>query len=296
MKKNGKLLLKTGIYVALLCAAIGTGVAAGVFDSISQAFGSLNLNVSSIFRLLIMAFLVLAVQNAAIVVLNTMHFKRHRSNTVLTILTSVLRYAALILIICWGLRFFGVDVATIIAGVGIIALVVGFGAESLIEDMIIGLFILFENQYNVGDIVEVDGFRGTVTNIGIRTTSITDPGGNIKIINNSNMKNILNRSDQTSKAIADIGISYEVDLEEFEKKIPGILEDIYRDHPDIMTGRPEYLGVSELGASAIMLKFAAEVNESDIYVAQRVLNHDLYCRFRKEGVDVPYTQIDLHQK
>ena len=67
------------------------------------------------------------------------------------------------------------------ASVGVVALVVGFGAESLIEDMITGLFMLFENQYNVGDIVEVDGFRGTVTSIGIRTTCITDPGDNVKI-------------------------------------------------------------------------------------------------------------------
>ena len=76
------------------------------------------------------------------------------------------------------------NVSTILASVGLLALIVGFGAESLITDVITGVFMLFENQYNVGDIIEVSGFRGTVSSIGIRTISITDSSGNIKIINN----------------------------------------------------------------------------------------------------------------
>ena len=76
--------------------------------------------------------------------------------------------------------------------------------------------MLLENQYNVGDIVEVNGFRGTVTSIGIRTTCITDTGDNVKIINNSEMKNILNRSDNYSKAVCDISIPYETDLESWK--------------------------------------------------------------------------------
>lgn len=76
----------------------------------------------------------------------------------------------------------------VVASVGVLALIVGFSAESLIADMVTGLFMLFENQYNVGDIVEVGGFRGTVTCIGLRTTCITDSSDNIKIVNNSDMQ------------------------------------------------------------------------------------------------------------
>ena len=101
----------------------------------------------------------------------------------------MLKYIAGIVILCWGLSIIGVNVSTIVASVGIIALIVGFSAESLIADVVTGAFMIFENQYNVGDIVEVDGFRGKVTNIGIRTTSITDTGDNVKVINNSAMRN-----------------------------------------------------------------------------------------------------------
>ena len=125
-------------------------------------------------------------------VLGLLHPKAHRARTIVTLGNSLLRYAAALVILCWGLSILGVDVSMIVASVGVVALVVGFGVESLIADMVTGTFILFENQYNVGDIIEVGGFRGTVTEIGIRTTSVSDAGGNVKIINNSDMKNVLN--------------------------------------------------------------------------------------------------------
>lgn len=96
-----------------------------------------------------------------------------------------------IVAVCAVLTAFGADVRTVVAGIGVLALIIGFGAESLIADMITGMFAIMDNQYNVGDIIEVNGFRGTVSDIGIRTTSLTDAGGNVLIINNSNMKNIL---------------------------------------------------------------------------------------------------------
>ena len=176
------------------------------------------------------------------------------------------------------------------------ALVIGFSAESLIADVVTGAFMLFENQYNVGDIVEVDGFRGTVSDIGIRTTSITDPGGNIKIVNNSSMKNILNRSDNVSRSVSDIGIPYETDILSLEKEIPRLMQEIYEKHPDLMKKPPVYLGVSELGESAVVLRFVVEVEEKDIYTGTRTLNHDLWIALRSVGIEVPFPQVDVHAK
>ena len=158
------------------------------------------------------------------------------------------------------------------------------------------MFILVDNQYNVGDIIEVDGFRGTVSDIGIRTTSVTDTGGNVKIINNSDMRNILNRSDNTSKAVSDFYIPYETDLAALEKKIPAMLTDIYQKNSDIMRSEPVYLGLQELGGSALTLRFTVEVGEKDIYSGARLLNHDLFLGFRKLGVECPFQQIDVHTK
>ena len=200
------------------------------------------------------------------------------------------------MILCWGLSILGVDVSVIVASVGVVALVVGFGVESLIADVVTGTFILFGNQYNVGDIVEVGGFRGTVKDIGIRTTAIEDAGGNVKIINNSEMKNILNRSDHASRAVCDIDIPFETDLEDLESKLPELLEEIYRQNTGILKSAPVYLGVEKLGASSVVLRFVAEVAEKDLFAAGRVLNRSLWLGLRKLGLECPFQQLDVHTK
>ena len=242
-----------------------------------------------------MAFAVLAAESFLTLVLSFLHPRSHRLRTLLTLAASLLKYVALIVILCWGLSILGVDLSTIVTAVGILALVLGFGAESLIADLVTGTFMLFENQYNVGDIVEVNGFRGTVKEIGIRTTSIIDAGKNIKIINNSDMKNILNRSDNASLAVSNIDISYETDLPEFEKKLPGLMTRIFEAHKDVFLSEPVYLGVQELAPSGVTLRFIAEVPEDKIYSGARLLNRELLVGFRSLQVEVPFPQLDVHQ-
>ena len=243
-----------------------------------------------------MAFAVLCASALVTLLLGLVKPRSHRAGTLLTISASLVKYVAGMVILCWGLSILGVDVSTIVASVGVLALVVGFGAESLIEDVVTGTFMLFENQYNVGDIVEVNGFRGTVKEIGIRTTSIMDVGGNVKIINNSDMKNILNRSDNASIAVSNIDVPYETDLENFEPKLPALMEKIFYAHRDIMLSPPRYLGVQELAPSGVTLRFTVEVPEDQIYNGTRVLNRELLVGFRKLGVEVPFPQVDVHQR
>ncbi|MBQ6465215.1 MAG: mechanosensitive ion channel [Oscillospiraceae bacterium] len=243
-----------------------------------------------------MIFLVLFCETLILLVLGLIKPRTHRGQTLLTIIASLGKYVAAIVILCWGLSILGVNVSGILASVGVLTLVVGFSAESLIADVITGFFMLFENQYNVGDIVEVGGFRGTVCEIGIRTTSIMDVGGNVKIVNNSEMKNILNRSDRVSVSASTIDIPYETDLESLEAAIPGLMDEIYQKHGEDMLSAPQYLGVQALGSSGITLKFIVEVEEQNIFKGARILNHDLLLGFRKLGVECPYPQLDVHCK
>lgn len=195
---------------------------------------------SVLLKLAIMVAAVMAAETLAVILLELLKPKSHRGRSLLSIISSLLKYVAGIVILCWGLSIIGVNVSTIVASVGIVTLIVGFSAESLIADVVTGAFMIFENQYNVGDIVEVDGFRGTVTNIGIRTTSITDAGDNVKIVNNSAMRNILNRSDKPSRSVSDIGVPYETDIEKLEEAIPGLLRSIYEKRADVMKKTPRY--------------------------------------------------------
>lgn len=237
-----------------------------------------------------------AVEGVVGYLLSLLKPKRNRVRTMIALTRNLLRYAVILISICVVLTIFNVDIVTILAGLGIIALIIGFGAESLIADIVTGMFILIDNQYNIGDIIEINGFRGTVTDISVRTTVLTDPGGNVKIINNSDMKNVLNRSDNSSKSIAEFPIPYETDLEDLEKQIPGMLQQIFEANRGLMRTVPQYLGVEKLDDSAVILKFVVEVSEDDIYAGSRALNHDLFIAMRKIGIEVPFTQIDVHRK
>ena len=148
----------------------------------------------------------------------------------------------------------------------------------------------------MGDIIEVAGFRGVVSEIGIRTTSLTDTGGNVKIINNSDMKNILNRSDNSSKAVTDFPVPYDTDLRALEKNIPAMLKKIYDENTAVFRSVPAYLGVQELADSAVVLRFVAEVGEADIYSGARLLNHEIFLAMKDLGIECPFTQVDVHNK
>ena len=290
-RKKPKML---GLIVCLVILAVT--VPLGIFTKVFsfQDLKSITIDVSVILKVIIMAAAVIAAESLTVVILGLPKPKSHRIRSVLSIISSLLKYVAGIVILCWGLAMIGVNVSTIVASVGIVALIVGFSAESLISDVVTGAFMLFENQYNVGDIVEVDGFRGTVTNIGIRTTSISDAGDNVKIINNSAMRNILNRSDKPSRSVCDIGIPYGTDIEKLEEQIPGLMQPIYEKRSETMKKPPEYLGIQTLADSAVILRFAVEVSEKDIYSCARIMNRELLLGFRKLGIECPFPQVDVH--
>ncbi len=284
------------IVFAVLTAAVALwGSSSGLLDGL-KGMRPEGPGLANLAGVALMVFATLAVEYLVLLILSFLKPEKHRARTAVSLASNIVRYIAAIVILCGVLAMLNVDIGAILAGLGIVALIIGFGAESLISDVVTGTFILLDNQYNVGDIIEVGGFRGTVSDIGIRTTCVTDTGGNVKIINNSDMKNILNRSDNVSKAVADFSVPYETDLPAVETKIPALLDSIYAAHTDVFRAVPKYLGVQALADSAVVLRFIAEVGESDIYSGARLLNHDLLVGFRKLGVECPFPQVDVHSK
>ena len=293
MKSKKSLVVRLIVCAVILAALIPLGFVTKVFDDID--FSNL-FKASTLLKLVIMIAAVLIVETIIVAILSVPKPKSHRARSILSVVSSLMKYVAAIVILCWGLSIIGVNVSTIVASVGILALVIGFSAESLISDVITGAFMIFENNYNVGDIVEVDGFRGTVTSIGIRTTCITDAVDNVRIVNNSSMKNLLNRSDKMSYSIIDIGIPYETRLEEIEKRFPEMLKTIYEDEKETFKAVPEYYGVQALADSSVVLRFAVQVEEKDIYRGARKLNRAVWLGMRSIGVECPFPQVDVHSK
>ena len=221
--------------------------------------------------------------------------KTRRGETLKGMLSNVIRYAVVIFGIIYGLNILGADVLTVIAGLGILALIIGFGAQSLIEDIFAGIFILFEGRFYVGDIISVDGFRGTVRSIGIVSTQIADVGGNIRIMNNSDIRVLTNLSDVSSVAVSIVSIAYGADLIKAEKVINELLDKLPEMYPEMFPERPKYMGVEDLSDSSVDLKVTADVHESNIYNARRILNRELKLALDAGGIEIPFPQVVVWQ-
>lgn len=293
MKKN---LLSIVVAVAVLALTGLLGKLLGVFEGMESYVGMVKLDTGNIVKLLFAIAIVWLVENIIMLVLKIFQNINSRTKTLSTVIASLTRYGAILVGFCWCMTIIGVDVSTIFASVGIFALIIGFGAESLVADLVTGVFILFENQFNVGDIIEINGFRGVVKEIGIRTTSLEDAGKNVKIINNADLKNVINRSNQRSVAVSEICVSYDTDLDMLEKEMPQILEEIKKANADIFVGNVEYIGVEALADSCIKLKVIADVDEKDIFSGKRRLNKCLKQAFDKQKIDIPFPQMDVHMK
>ena len=217
-----------------------------------------------------------------------------KGKAIVEIICSLVKYAAVIVLLFFVLKTLGVDTTAILAGIGILGLVVGLGAQPLIADILAGLFIVFERVFDVGDIIVYNGFRGTVKEIGIRTTQILDTSGNIKIVNNSNLKEVINMTNQLSLAICDIGIEYGESLERVEAILKAHFDEVKAAIPDIKEG-PFYKGVAELGDSAVVIRFAALCEEGARYQVERDMNRQFKLLFDKNNINIPFPQIVLNQ-
>ena len=180
------------------------------------------------------------------------------------------------------------------AGAGIVALIIGLGSQSLVADILAGIFIVFEGDYQVGDIVILDGWRGEIQAIGVRTTKLIDAGGNIKIVNNSDIRSIINQTKELSIAKCYVSTKYEDRIENIEAVIADNIETIGKKIPAIVEG-PFYKGVAELGANSVDLLFVAKCKESDIYQVQRDLNREIKILFDDNNIGIPFPQIVVHK-
>ena len=221
--------------------------------------------------------------------------KTTRIKTVAELLISVIKYLGIIIGLVWALTILGLNATAAFASLGIVTLIIGFASQRLIEDVISGIFIVFEGQYNVGDIIILDDFRGTVTRIGVRTTTIVDPGGNYKVVNNSDIRNFQNRSKALSLGISEISITYEEDIPRVEAILKEALPEMFERNKDVFVSVPNYLGVEELADSAVVLRFTVECQEENVFVARRRLNRELRVLFAEKDINIPFPQITIHQ-
>ena len=238
-------------------------------------------------RIITIALVILTI---VLVILTRVFRKNNRQITVIRLVCNMIRVVTFVIIIIAVLAVWGIDTTALITGAGVITLVVGLGMQSLISDVVAGLFIVFENEFNVGDIITVDGYRGKVVEIGIRTTKL-EALGNVKIINNSDIKGVLNQTLKPSTAFTSIDIEYGDSLPRVESIIAEKLPSV---QVEGVIDAIEYDGVTNLGASGVTVRFSAKCLEGDIYSVQRKMNGEIKKMFDENGIGIPFPQIVIH--
>ena len=219
-------------------------------------------------------------------------FTSKRATTISKLMLSFVKWIIVIAAIFIIMAAWGANEVIVASSAGILALIIGLGSQSLVADILAGIFIVFEGDFQVGDIVILDGWRGEIQQIGVRTTKLIDAGGNIKIVNNSDIRSIVNQTQELSVAKCYVGISYGDRIEKIEKIIADNLPAIKEKIPAIVEG-PFYKGVSELADSSVNLLFVAKCKETDIYQVQRDLNREIKIVFDDNNVNIPFPQVTV---
>ncbi len=219
--------------------------------------------------------------------------KSRKAKTVASLIRSLVKYIAIILAVCIIMVIWGVDVAGILAGVGVLTLIIGLGCQSLIQDVVSGLFIVFDDYFAVGDMVIIDGFRGTVRDVGLKTTKLQDFGGNIKSITNSSINTVVNMSRLRSVVTVTLSTSYNEDVERVEALILKEIEQLPSKVPNILEG-PWYKGIDNVSSSSIDYLVICFVNEDNRFQVTRDLKREFYMMFKKNDIQIPYPQVTVN--
>ncbi|MBC2889795.1 mechanosensitive ion channel domain-containing protein [Gordonibacter massiliensis (ex Traore et al. 2017)] len=217
-----------------------------------------------------------------------------RGETVCRLLGSFIKYATIIGMVYYCLMLVGVDTTTLLASAGILSIAISFGAKELVSDILSGLFIIFEGEFRVGDIIKVGDWRGTVVEIGVRTTKVEDGSQNIKVIRNSDISNVINMTKETSYASCDVGIEYGESLERVENILAQELPFVRKRLPAIIDG-PFYKGVVSLGDNSVNIRIVVQCAETDRLQLERDLNREMKLIFDKHDIGIPFPQVVINQ-
>ena len=189
------------------------------------------------------------------------------------------------------------DVSSLLAVAGVGTLAIGFGAQGIVEDVMSGFVIVFENQFCVGDYVIIDeDHYGIVEAIGMRTTNIREFDGGLFIIHNGKIDRLTNYSKGHIKATVDIGISYEEDISKVTDILNDICKELFESHEELFKTCPEVIGVTEMGPLAMNIRISCDEDAASKFKAETVLRQRIKEVFYEKGIEIPYNKSIIYTR
>ncbi len=215
-----------------------------------------------------------------------------RAETIGSVLKSISSMVVYSIATLMALAEVGINLAPLIAGAGVIGVALGFGAQSLVKDFLSGLFMLAEDQYGVGDVIDVGEAVGTVEVVNLRTTRLRSVDGTVWHVPNGEILRVGNMSQQWARALLDIDVAYDTDLERAMDVVKEVADEVF--HADEwrtdMLEEPEVWGVQALGADGITIRLVIKTQPGQQWKVTRELNRRMKARFDIESIEIPFPQ------
>jgi small conductance mechanosensitive channel len=289
-------MLVASMYIIL--SVWGYDITTYLGDLFNQATFTLETSIPRIVGTLLTIFVGLIVLKIAKISLyrltKSTEIEHRRKKTIAKVTLSIIKYTIVIISLLVILALWGINVAPALAGLGILGLVVGLGAQQFINDLISGFFIIFEHHFDVGDYVEIDGFMGEVTDIGLKTTQVKNFKGEVKIFNNGKIDPVSNFSKTESLAIVDFGIAYKEDIKKaidvLNEHLPRLLEE-----QENMVEVPRILGVTNLSSSSVDIRVVCKTKSVTHWGVERAMRQRIKEILDANGIEIPFPQVVVHQ-
>lgn len=214
--------------------------------------------------------------------------------TVMEVIKNLVRVLLYFIGLTTILDIFHINMTGILTAAGIGGLAIGFGAQSLVKDVITGSFILFENQYSVGDHVEIKGFEGIVEELGLRVTKIRDFSGELHIIPNGEISIVTNKNRGNIRSIVNVNIAYEENIDRSVRVLQDMCKEMDSQHGQIL--EPEVLGVNKLGDHGIEISIKIMSKPLFQYQNERDMKRAIKETLEKEGIEIPYSRLVVLNK
>lgn len=216
-----------------------------------------------------------------------------KMRTVLSLVNNVLKYFIIIVAILMILDIYGIQTSGLLTSLGLVGVVAGLAIQDILKDILSGSSIILENQYAVGDVVSIGDFKGEVISLGLRITKIKALTGEVKIISNRNITEVINYSLEKSLAIVNVPISYNEDVEKIEVVLNGLCDEL-KSKIKLINGKINCIGITSFDSSSINFRIVAETVPTKQYDVERLILKEVKIRLDKEGIEIPFEQVVIH--
>jgi small conductance mechanosensitive channel len=222
--------------------------------------------------------------------------EKKREDTLIRIFTGALNIIIIIVAVMMIVGELGIEIGPLIAGAGIVGLAVGFGGQYLIRDIITGLFLMLENQYRIGDVVDIEGLSGSVEDISLRKTTLRNLDGIVHHIPHGSITKVSNLSKDFARVNIDMGVAYSTDIEHLIRVINETGRELAADpaFSDSIISPPQFLRVNEFADSAIMVKILGDTKPLKQWEIAGEFRKRLKFAFDREGIEIPFPQRVIH--